>query len=179
MGGGGLNGGMVGRPRDAGSDETQSRAGGGGPHMDVIVRWESALPVKQARLRGQFGDNLPHPGDPNYTLDQADKDYVISLSGLRGGGSGSYGSGSGASGSGRDAMLSSTQLLVKGKSAIAPEDVKFDNGRDGFTVQFLFPRTTPIDLDDKEVTFQTSMWHMKIDRKFKLKEMVYNGKLAL
>jgi hypothetical protein len=169
-GGGGINGGSVGRPRNAGADETQSQSGG--PRMEVVIRWESALPLKQARLRAQFGENLPHPGDANYTLDQADKDYVISLSGLHGGGS-HDGS------SMRDSLLAASHLLVKGKDAIAAEDVKFDTGADGYTVKVLFPRTTPIDLDDKEVTFQTKMGPMRIERKFKLKEMVLNGKLVL
>jgi hypothetical protein len=140
--------------------------------MEVFIRWESALPLKQARLRAQFGDNLPKPGDSNYTLDQPDKDYVISLTGL-------HGAGSRDSGDMRETLLSSSQLLIKGKSGISPEDVKFDSGSEGYTIRFLFPRTTPIDLDDKEVTFQTALGHLKIDRKFKLKDMVYNGKLAL
>lgn len=169
-GGGGLNGGSVSRPRNAGADETQSQ--GGAPRMDVFVRWESALPVKQARLREQFGDHLPHPGDATYTLDHADKDYVISVAGL-------HGNDSLSPGVMHDKLLSATELVVKGKDPIAPEDVKFDTGTNGYMIRFLFPRTTPIDLDDKEVVFQTAMGRLKIDRKFKLKDMVLNGKLAL
>ena len=171
MGGGGLNGGSVSRPRNAGADETQSSSSGG-PRMEVVVRWESALPVKQARLRAQFGDKLPHPGDPTYTLDQLDKDYVISLTGL-------HGRGSHDPAERHDSLLSSTRLLVKGKGAVPAEDVKFDSASEAFTIKFLFTRAAPIDLDDKEVTFQTAVGNLKIERKFKLKDMVVNGKLAL
>jgi hypothetical protein len=146
-----------------------------GPRLEVVVRWESALPIKQARLKSQFGENLPHPGDSNYTLDQPDKDYVISVTGMRGG----WGGHSQDSGDGKSHLLSSTQLLIKGKDAISPEDVKFTTLGEDHVTEFLFPRTNPIDLDDKEVTFQMAMGNFKIERKFKLKDMVVGGKLSL
>jgi hypothetical protein len=44
---------------------------------------------------------------------------------------------------------------------------------------FIFPRTDPITLDDKEVELDLKLGTMEAKRKFNLKDMVYNGKLEL
>ena len=44
---------------------------------------------------------------------------------------------------------------------------------------FVFPKTDPITLDDKEVEFSTQIGPMQFKRKFKLQEMVFDGKLEL
>ena len=46
-------------------------------------------------------------------------------------------------------------------------------------IVFHFAKTHPIELDDKDVEFATRRGSMDIRKKFKLKDMVYNGKLAL
>jgi hypothetical protein len=153
---------------------------------NVIVRWDSALPVKEALLKQQYGSKLPDPKDPGYTLDKPEKDYVISVSGLRmssrrdSSDDDSDDSRQSSTDKMRSTLLASTQLMPKGKSAIDPDDVKVTQQSDGSaTAQFFFPRSPEIDLDDKEVTFLTQTGRMKIETKFKLKEMVSDGKLAL
>ena len=182
MGGGmgGMGGGMGGgRGRRGGADPSQMK-------MDVIVRWDSSMPVKQALLKSESGGELPAPGDPKYTLDKPEKDYVVSVVGMRAMHSRSSDSDSdsddtkSASDHLRNLLMSSTQILVKNKEALSPDDVQIEPQGDGTnTARFFFPRTTQIDLDDKEVTFVTQTGRLKIERKFKLKEMVYNGKLSL
>jgi hypothetical protein len=49
----------------------------------------------------------------------------------------------------------------------------------GQVTAFLFLRTATIEADDKEVTFETAMGPLGIKCKFVLKEMIYQGKLAL
>jgi hypothetical protein len=44
---------------------------------------------------------------------------------------------------------------------------------------FLFPKTVAIDMDDKEVEFSTKLGQTIVKTKFKLKDMVFNGKLDL
>ncbi len=167
-----------GRPRDTG-DETQSRS-----RVEVLLRWDSALPVKAAALKQKFANELPKPGEPEYTLDKPEKDYVISLLGWRMNPSASgYGSDSNEGSTTehlRNVLVSSTQLLIKNKGSIDPEDVKIEPESDGtITARFSFPRTKAIDLDDKEVVFSTKTSWAKIEHKFKLKDMVFDGHLAL
>ncbi len=47
-------------------------------------------------------------------------------------------------------------------------------------VLFVFPRTTPFTVDDQEVEFATKLGRCRaLKYKFKLKDMVYNGKLEM
>lgn len=201
---GGMGGGFPGGGGMGGMGGGGGRRRGGSQNPvekeNVIVRWDSAMTVKEALLKQQYGSHLPSPGDPSYTLDKPGKDYIISVSGLRMSSRRRYSdddSSDGSRDSGsrdsdnrdsndtsadrmRSTLLASTQLMTKGKSTLDPDDVKITLQSDGTsTAQFFFPRSPELNLDDKEVTFLTQTGRMKIETKFKLKEMVSNGKLAL
>ena len=79
----------------------------------------------------------------------------------------------------RSQLLDAAQLAPKGKSSIYAQDVQIDGpgGIDG--VRFLFPRTNPISAGDKEVDFILNIRRIKVEEKFKLNDMQYEGKLAL
>jgi hypothetical protein len=76
-------------------------------------------------------------------------------------------------------MKDATLLKRKGKDPIAPARVELLAGPEGMTMVFLFPRSEAIDADDKEVTLETAFGPMHVKSKFNLKDMIYNGKLAL
>ena len=44
---------------------------------------------------------------------------------------------------------------------------------------FLFPRTDPITIADKNVEFVMKTERLEVKRKFNLKKMIYNGELSL
>jgi hypothetical protein len=168
-------------------------AGQGGMMMEaqkVTIRWESALPVREALLKAKFGEKLPAPGDPAFALDQPEKDYIIAVAGLQmpmmsGGGRRSEtptGAGAGTdpnAGARRDRLLHAAQLVRKGKDPISPTDVVVDNSSSSLVIRFKFPRTDAISAEDKEVKFVCQMGPMRVERKFALKEMTFNGKLEL
>jgi hypothetical protein len=79
----------------------------------------------------------------------------------------------------RSQLLDAAQLAPKGKSSIYAQDVQIvgPGGIDG--VRFLFPRTNPISAGDKEVDFILEVRRIKVEEKFKLSDMQYEGKLAL
>ena len=79
----------------------------------------------------------------------------------------------------RSQLLDAAQLAPKGKSSIYAQDVQIEGpgGIDG--VRFLFPRTNPISAGDKEVDFILDIRRIKVEEKFKLSDMQYEGKLAL
>ncbi len=155
---------------------------------NVVVSWVSAMPVKEAVMRSENPGKLPEPGEKAYTLDQADKDYVIAVSGMpatpqrRQGDVPADGQNPPTDEQRKTRLMAATKLdLGKNQLPIACEDVKFNQpAADGSTeTLFYFPRTAPLSLDNKEVTFESTMGPMKVERKFMLKDMKYHGKLEL
>ena len=199
-GGGGMGmpgGGGMGMPGGGGMGRGRGGTGpgvGGDRNQTVTVQWQSALPVQQALLRSKFPDKTPGPGDPNYTLDQPQKDYVIAVSGLRmpqrrsesdDDDSSADPNSSGNSRPGmspermKGLLMADSHLIVKDHASIDAEDVKVDPTSPDNPILIYFPRTQPISLDDKEVTFETALGPMKIEHKFHVKDMKFRGKLAL
>ena len=54
-------------------------------------------------------------------------------------------------------------------------------GKSGASMDILiaFPRSMPYTVDDKEVEFSTKLGTAAVKMKFRLKDMVYNGKLEM
>src|SRR5262249_35926901 len=75
------------------------------------------------------------------------------------------------------ALKSAGSLVLKGKDPIMPSDVKAD--RQGNVLILFFPRANPIKAEDNEVEFNFKLNSLKVKRKFKLKDMIFDGKLEL
>ncbi len=155
-GGGGMGGG---RGSGRGDDNT------GGPvrmpDVRTTVRWESALPVRQALAKRMDAE-----------LTEESPSYIIAVAGLP------RRSRTDEDDPDRlEQIRIATTLSAKGRSGLAPQ--KLELAKDGSTLLFVFRRDEPFSLDDKEVEFVTKMGPMELKRKFKLKDMVYQGKLAL
>ncbi len=196
-GGGGYPGGGGGYPGGGGGYPRGGSGGGGAMPIDGTIRWESAKPVQeaQARLKSLNASSDSRPSDEQADRAEGHKpdaklanDYVIALLGVRTPGSRSRynddddNSRSNQSGYNRqtyDDLMSGTQLVMKNKTPIAPEDVKFNTQNGQSEILFYFPKTSPITLDDKEVTFHTMINRTKLEHKFDLKKMTRNGKLEL
>ena len=58
-------------------------------------------------------------------------------------------------------------------------DVQVTGGGRTGNVSFLFPRTTTFSAEDKEMVFSTKFDKTGVKTKFKLKDMVFNGKLEM
>jgi hypothetical protein len=182
-GGGGMGGGGWGGGRGGGGGG-RSRGGQGMQNVKVTVRWESAAPVHAALLKSEAADaskfadwskdyyvvtviglpqmgQRPRGGDDNDQQQQPDPDRAKEMQERM-----------------QDHMKQSTSLKLKSRT-IAPERVETLESPGGRTLVFLFPRTSNILADDKEVTFATSMGRMEIHSKFSLKEMQFKDKLEL
>ncbi len=158
------------------------------PSLSVTIRWDSALPVRQAFLRLQSNSAT---GSPPYTPAQAQKDYIITVLGLvPARGYRSAGQLPSRSRSDDDSttdvrdpeqmlegLMAQSRLMARGHKPIAPEDVKLDSATG--TLHLFFPRNESIDLKDKEVVFGTRFGSMTIQKQFRLKDMTYRGKLEL
>jgi hypothetical protein len=196
-GGGGYPGGGGGYPGGGSSngDPAQNEP------MNLTIRWESAAPIQQAFMRqgALASDEL------KAAAASTEKYYVIEVLGLRLPSqqrSSSRGvvdaddpdnngnnddnnrrsqdrSQDRSNDALRSQLLDAAQLAPKGKSSIYAQDVQIvgPGGIDG--VRFLFPRKTLISAGDKEVEFILEVRRIKVDEKFKLSDMQYEGKLAI
>ena len=69
--------------------------------------------------------------------------------------------------------------MRKNKTPIGPDDVKVKTEAGANEIQFFFPKTNPISLEDKEVTFHTVIGRMTVEDKFDLKRMTRSHRLEL
>ena len=146
--------------------------GGGGMQRNFVVRWLSALPVKEALVKARYGNEAGTAEDGRSFINRAETHYVISVSGFPG----------------RMAQMGQRNperfkqgsfLKRRNKENISPEDFRIRGGQQEAEVVLTFPRTHEITLADKDVEFQMKMGQTTIKRRFKLKDMVYNDKLEL
>lgn len=165
----------------------------GTPTLPIAIRWDSALPVREA---------LVHSKQSDETLARSATDYIVTVIGLWPGErrakqteDAEDNSLGGAPPEARVAqqppppapeklqsmrsgLMAATRLLVKGRGTpIVPDDVTLDENTGA--IHFFFPRTDPITLNDKEVTLATQFGSMRISEKFRLKDMTVKGKLEL
>jgi hypothetical protein len=163
------------------------------PTVPVTVRWESAMPVREAlRLSG------PAPGDSvtaKPTVD-AEASYIITLIGLVQGGkyraqgnpnqkpeiSRSDGDDGKKLDAGDpegvlEAFMQYSRLRPSGMAEIRPDNVKLDPATGA--VHIYFPRTRPLGRHQKEVLFVTHLGSLNVSAKFRPGSMLCRGQLEL
>ena len=183
MGGPGMGGGMGGPGMGGpgmGGPRGEERSGGV-PNSEVTVRWESAAPLRAAASR------IESPEDAKKVAEWTQEFYVVTVTGLpmmrpRGRGEEEPPDQERMERMQQqmqERMKAAAALKIKGKDAIAPTRIEMATTPDGRTISFLFPRSSDIGMDDKEVAFETAMGPREIKVKFTLKDTVYGGKLAL
>jgi hypothetical protein len=154
---------------------------GGGllPTLSVVVRWDSALPVRQAmqKLKMPEAEDVP-------------KSYILTVEGLVPAGQYSHAaqletksSSDGSKDSTVDSehvlegLMAHSKLLVRGHSPITCENAKIDSVTGA--VHLFFPRSVEIKRSDKEVAFSTRFGSLQVEKRFRLSDLAYNGKLEL
>lgn len=155
---------------------------GGGllPTLSVIVRWDSALPVRQALLRLEQGSSL---GEPKY--------YLITVEGLvpaghykdaaklEGKSSSDESITENSANSERvlEGLMANSKLIVRGHAPISCENAKIDPKTGA--VHLSFSRTVEIKRSDKEVAFITRFGSLLVEKRFRIGDLTYDGKLEL
>jgi hypothetical protein len=159
----------------AGGSRGEGDARGGSqvlPSMVLTIRWQSALPVKQALVRRKYGSEAGTSPEAKKFLEE-NPGYLISLAGLP------PTTAAANTPQGKAAIKEQTTLSVKGRGAVQPAEIVVGPPRKQMEVFFVFPKTTAFTLDDKEVEFATQLGPIKVKYKFHLKDMVLNGNLEL
>ena len=142
--------------------------------VPVIVRWQSALPLRQAQMLSKYGDHVAASPEAQKFLADQPSIYVVAISGL----AGSIVSAGGGD-QARQSIAEKTTLTVKGKPPLRPNAVDFLAVGSTVDVLIGFPRTTQITLEDQEVEVASEIGTATVRYKFKLKDMVVRGKLEL
>ncbi len=146
-GGGGGGGGGGGRGGGGGG-----RGGGGGgggqagpPPMQLWVRWNSAVPLKQGIVRNQTGMEGEANPDQVEFLGREEPNYIVSVSGLP--------AQMARLAQNTERLKGAAMLERKKMDPIMPEAVEVQESQSGLTIYFMFPRSAGIDVADKEVEF--------------------------
>ena len=181
MGGGSMSGpagtaeqGGLGRYAGSKGDPGASSSGGGGvPTINLVVRWQSAMPVREAVVKAKFGEEATTSPEAKKALEEPVNHYILAVGGVP------KGALQGDSEELKKQMLAQSMLLIKGRDPIKPVDFMTQGSGHTAEVLFAFPKTAPITEDDKEVEFVVKIGDYSIKQRFRLKDMLINGKLDL
>ena len=138
--------------------------------MSLVVRWQSALPVRQALVKARFGAEAGGSQEAAKMLSGEQNFYVIAITGLPG---------RMLQNMPPEKLKAAGSLRLTKTESIAAEDVRVVAGQQPLGDLFLvFSRTRAIRLEDKEVEFVFA-GPLEVRKKFRLKDMVFDGKLEL
>ena len=127
----------------------------------MIVRWESAEPVRQA-LAVRAGAE---------TLAGVRRHYIVAVTSLP--------FGAARLAEEPEKIRSRVALLIKDKPQVPADRVEIRPQPGAPGVRLYFPRDAAITLDDKSVQLLMRLDPYQVRRKFKLKEMIFRGRLEL
>ncbi len=149
----------VGRRGARTATTTRNTAPSSGPQLTwkATVRWESALPVREALHRGAPGDL---PGE-----------YILNV----------FGEVPGVDPDSGFAILKDNTTLEHKGDQIKLNRIELapGNGVSEAGTLFYFSRLLALKLEDKEAVFTTKLGPLKVKCKFALKDMLYRGNLEL
>ena len=139
----------------------------------LTVRWSSALPIRQALALERWGRRGVDQPEAVAFLNEPPSDYVIEIFGMP--------ARLGAEGTKnleRD-LKKTARLLLKGRRPIEPLTVEVPEHGEHLSAELHFPRLEPVSADMGDLQFHAAAGGLEIESKFKLKAMVYDGRLEL
>jgi hypothetical protein len=131
--------------------------------MTVVLRWESALPVRLAELKSREMDLPTLEGDG----------YRIAVYGLPGGNF------KGDPKKLGEPLKEEAFLKREGKKDVKPTIVEVFPRSDGWVVTYLFPLSAEISPKDGLLEFEAHIGRIVVVQSFALPEMQFQGKLDL
>ncbi len=160
--------GVVSSERQGLGGETPSERRLSPPKPKVLVRFHTALPIKQAVARGRFGDQVLESPEAAKMLGREEDAYLVGITGAP------------KLMAADPAALRNAQMVFKGREPIRPQNVTMEKGEAGLVIYLFFPRQpAPIKLEDDGFELRIKFPQIEIKRRFKLKDLVFEGKLEL
>ena len=133
------------------------------PSIRLLVRWESALPIRAAEFKVRE--------DPPPTL--SDDGYTIAVYGVPA----TFAKGDPAS-LGKP-LKESAALKREGKKDVAPSRVEVFQLENSVVVAYLFPLSAEIGKKDDVVEFSALIGRLQVSQHFLIQQMQFQGKLEL
>lgn len=133
------------------------------PQLPVLVRWESALPIRMAEFKAGVND-LPTLEDDGYKIAV----YGIPTANVKGDPKALC----------RD-IKDNAALRRDGQKDVKPSDCEIFQLEDSMVAVYVFPASAEIVKKDLHVEFVALIGRISVSKFFNLEEMVSQGKLAL
>ncbi len=161
-----------------GSSRGGSSSGGSGstepvPATDVIFRWHTALPIKQAVARARYGDEVASSAEAAKILNRHETQYIVGVIGIP----------ARAVTAGPGQLKEGAQIAIENHPPIQAAKVIPDQDAGVVDLYLYFPKELTgghvITPDDGEVEVVVKLDSRTLKRKFKLKDMLYDGKLEM
>ena len=140
----------------------------------LIVRWQTAVPIRQAVARFHYGDESGTSEKIAQQLSREEPYYIVGILGLP----------LALAGPKPEELKSWVSLKAGSRPPLRPADILTDKlMSQALNVFFFFPKLQPgarvITLDDETVEFALQSPLVEIRRTFLLRDLVYAGKLEL
>jgi hypothetical protein len=185
-GGGGRRGGGPRVPSIAQDEEGGGMPGGGGggggggmgggsmtPSVAIVLRWHTAIPIKQAIARARYKDEAGSSPEAAKTLSREELFYIVGISGIP----------SRMAALTPQDLKAGAQLVIKNHPPIQATDVQTDQQQGRTNIYLIFSKQQSgghvITVDDKDVEVVLKAKPLDIKKKFKLADMVFDGKLEM
>jgi hypothetical protein len=164
-GGGGNNGGWGGRGTSPNGTDSSGRTTDqtSGNIPDLVLRWESALPIREAELKAQE-TNAPSVDEDHYAIAV----YGVPSRMVPGDRKAL-----------EDTLKKQTVLKRDGKKDLKPSSVEVLDRDDGLVVLYLFPKSAEISKADRRIELDGQIGRLKFAQPFYLEDMIFRGKLEL
>jgi hypothetical protein len=146
------------------------RAVGGPVTVDLVIRWMSAQPMKQALARVVGPIRNPRAAKKAVFRDEAG--YILIVKGVPLGVMQ-------LSGETRASLERSAELRIPGRDPIKISRMGFARDGGGAEIRFVFPEAPNLTAADKSAELRFELGKATIKHKFNLEKMVYQGELAL
>jgi len=130
----------------------------------LTLRWESAMPVREAELKAR---------DVNAPTLEDEGHYAIAVYGVP------VTMTNGDSKKLADECKKNAALKREDKKDIKPTSVQVLRREDGPVIVFLFPRTKEITKDDRRIEFDAQINKLSVTESFYLEDMTFQGKTEL
>lgn len=137
--------------------------------VDLIVRWASALPVRRALALQGFGRDGMDQEKARAMLSEQPGEYVIELANIP------YAFVSSA----LERQLRAARLSLPGARSMTPTAVELPTMGTHVTAKMIFPRLKNLNSDAGVAAFSVESGTLRIREEFKLRSMVYEGRLEL
>jgi hypothetical protein len=141
--------------------------------LNLIVRWSSALPIRQALAFESWGRAGIQSDEAREFLRREETDYVVEVCGFP------------AIMFSQDPqklerqLLKSARLWVKDRKASRPSSAHVPEQGNHMSAELRFPRSEPISVEDGVIELAAEVGQSRLSQKFKSSSMFYQGRLEL